>query len=148
MIGRLFPVLLILSGCHLGHPPAQARFDPGPFSTPAAEPGLDESLRRHLPAALARREALGEGSQVAVSVLSAETALAASSSVQVVYEARLSLSVVLSGPAPRQVVLSGRRTYQAASPLAASAARATAFDVLAEELMSDAADWLLLSSQP
>lgn len=85
---------------------------------------------------------------MAVSVLSADTGLTASSTAQVVYEARLSLSVVLSGPAPRQVVLSGQRTYQADSPLAASAARARAFDVLAQELMSDAADWLLLSQQP
>ncbi len=148
MIGRLILVLLILSGCHLGHPPPLALFTLGPFSTLAAEPGLDESVRRHLTAALARREALGEGSAVAVAVLSADTGLVASSSAHVVYEARLSLSVQLTGPAPRQVVLSGKRTYSAASPLAASTARAAAFDELARELMSDAADWLLLSEQP
>ncbi len=115
---------------------------------PAPEPGLDEALRRQLTAALAQRALLGEGSEVGVTVLSAQSSLTASSGELTIYEARLSLSVVLAGPSPRQIVLTGQRTYAGSEPLAASTARAEAFEALAGELMSDAADWLLLSGQP
>lgn len=149
MKGWLISVLALLSGCHLGHPVAAVRYSPGPITAAASEPGLDASLRRSLIAALARRGALGEGSAVAVDVLAAESRLvAASGDGAVVYEARLSLSLRLAGPAPRQLVLTGQRSYAATGPLEASLARAAAFEDLTTELMSDAADWLLLSGEP
>ena len=148
MYGWLIGVLLLLSGCHLGHPVAAVRYSPGPITTAAAEPGLDAALRRSLTTSLSRRGALGEGSDVAITVLSAESRLVASGAGGVVYEARLSLSLSLAGPAPRRIVLAAQRSYSAAGPMDASLARAAAFEALASELMSDAADWLLLSGEP
>ena len=144
----LLVCVVLLVGCRLGHPPATVSYTPGPISTPSAEPGLDEALRRQLTAALAQRQALGEGPRVALTVLSAQSGLQASDGSQTVYTARLSVSVTLAGPAPRQVVLTGQRTFSGQTPLQASTARAAAFETLSEELMADAADWLLLTVAP
>ena len=78
-----------------------------------------------------------------MSVLSARSHLIATGVSESIYEASLTISVTLSGPTPRDLVLTGRRSYAGATPLAAAAARAEAFDALTPTLIADAVDWLL-----
>ena len=70
-----------------------------------------------------------------MSVLSARSHLIATGVSESIYEASLTISVTLSGPTPRDLVLTGRRSYAGATPLAAAA--------LTQTLIADAVDWLL-----
>ena len=152
------PAVLVLAlagalACHVGRPPVTlptggVRLDQ--VRVAAAEPGLADDLRQGLQSALARRGIAGSGAcPLQVDVLEASTQDEGVDDSRRVQRAVLRLEFQLLGPAPRSVVLSGQRSFQAAADdgLATARARGAAFQSLSEELADDAVLWLQVGGQ-
>lgn len=113
--------------------------------TNSVQSGLATTIEAALMRELTQYNGLGEGSVVQVEVLSASESVLATDAQSQIHQAQLVVRVLTAGPAPREIVLQGRRSYavSAQSPLEASVSRQKAYDGLVDELMHDATVWLL-----
>ncbi len=139
--------------CHVGRPSMPiSGVEVGRIVAPAAEPGLADSLRSGLSAALAAKGVHGaDGSErVEVVVQTATTRPTAVGSQQQIHTAHLVIMVRVFGSTPREALLSDERSYplDARDSLATASARASAFDDLARSLTQDAASWIVYGPRP
>jgi len=147
-VNQYLCVALWLTACHVGRPPVTSTaLALGQVRAPAAEPSLEDALRSGLGSALAARGLLDRKAeeQVNVWVRSATTRPVAVDGLQQVHTARLEISVEVTGAAPRSLVLSDELSYGVGrgGTLDASAARAAAFQGLAQRLSEEAASWIV-----
>lgn len=143
-----YAAMLVQLGCHIGRPrPATSGVFVGRISVPSAEPGLSDSLRNRLGAALAAMGASrgSGGDRVDVEVQMATTRPMAVGVSAQIFMATLSIRVEVFGVRPRSTILSGERSFPVShsDSLGASGARARAFDELTRSLSRDAASWIV-----
>ena len=140
-VNRAFWLLIVCVGCQVGRPPPSA----GPFKVhqviaSSAEPGLKDALKAGLGQALTARGVLDAGGQaINVAVLRADASPAAVGPNSQMYTARLQVSVQVGS---RSAQFSSERSYSVIDPVQGAAARAAAFEALAQQLMRDGVMWL------